>query len=78
VNASSPHEEGSAQTAGSGHVEPSNQHGLQDPDERDLRWEIRGRLHACLAELGVMTGVDWDVVETLLAGALEEIRAATT
>ena len=44
--------------------------------EHDLRWELRGRLHAVLQELYVPP-VDWDVVQTLLEGAVEEIQAAT-
>jgi hypothetical protein len=46
-------------------------------DLGDLRWELRGRLHACLAELGPSTGVDWDAVQTILEGAVEDIEAAT-
>ena len=45
-------------------------------DEHDLRWELRGRLHAALQELDVRP-VDWDVVSTLLAGAVEAVEAAT-
>ena len=45
-------------------------------DENDLRWQLRGRLHAVLQELDVRP-VDWDVVSTLLAGAVEAVEAAT-
>jgi hypothetical protein len=48
----------------------------QDGDERDLCWELRGRLYAVLQELDVRP-VDWDVVETILHGAVESIEAAT-
>jgi len=49
-----------------------------DDDLRDLRWNIRGRLHACLNETAPYTGIEWESVEVILEGALEEIRAATT
>ena len=41
-----------------------------------LRWELRGRLHAALQELDERP-VSWDVVQTLLEGAVESIDAAT-
>ncbi len=46
-------------------------------DDGDLRWEIRGRCHAVLAELDVRPAVDWDVCQVLLAGAVEAIEAAS-
>jgi len=62
----------SRKIAGSGQAEISKPEGLQ----ADLRWEIRGRLHAVLQELDVRP-VNWDAVETILRGAVESIEAAT-
>jgi hypothetical protein len=56
-----------------GRTTPSVTH--EDDDLRDLRWEMRGRLHAVLQELDVRPP-DWDVIETLLRGALEDVEAA--
>ena len=50
---------------------------VADDYERDLRWRIKGRLHACLVELGSLGGNDWDAVATILEGALDDIRAAS-
>ena len=69
----SPHQAGSAGDAGSDPPERSRDFG-QDA-EGDLRWELRGRLHAVLQELDVRP-VEWDVVKTLLEGAVESIEAA--
>jgi hypothetical protein len=44
--------------------------------DADLRWELRGRLQAVLQELEERP-VDWDVVQTLLEGAVEAIEATT-
>jgi hypothetical protein len=46
-----------------------------DSQDADLRWELRGRLHAVLEELDERPA-DWDVVRTLLSGAVESIDAA--
>lgn len=43
-------------------------------EELGLRFEIRGRLHAVLQELEPPT-VEWDVVQTILEGAVEAIQA---
>ena len=43
--------------------------------EHDLRWQLRGRLHAVFQELDVQS-VDFDVVKTILEGAVESIEAA--
>ena len=50
--------------------------GCDDDGGDDLRWELRGRLHAVLQELDVRP-VDFDVVQTILEGAVESIKAAT-
>jgi len=47
----------------------------RDDDERDLRWELRGPLHAVLQELEARP-VDWDACETILRGAVEAIEVA--
>jgi hypothetical protein len=43
--------------------------------EHDLRWELRGRLHACLAEIEARADLS-DVTLTILEGACERIRDA--
>ena len=48
---------------------------LEPEDERALRWELRGRMHAALQELEVRP-VDWEAVRRLLEGAVEAIEAA--
>lgn len=64
-----PHMAGSAGTAGSSDpLECATQEGC------GLRFELRGRLHAVLQELD-MPAVDFDVVQTLLEGAVEAIEA---
>ncbi len=48
---------------------------LEPEDERALRWELRGRLHAVLQELELRP-VDLEAVRRLLEGAVEAIEAA--
>jgi hypothetical protein len=67
----SPHTAGSAGFAGSEPIEFAIETGR---DELDLRFELRGRLHAVLQELEPPT-VEWDVVQTILEGAVEAIQA---
>jgi hypothetical protein len=72
MNEQSPHRAGSAGSVGNKLTEPSTPEGLQ----AELRWDVSGRVHAALQELDVRP-VDWDVVDTLLRGAVEAIDAAT-
>jgi hypothetical protein len=67
------HKTGSARLPGGRHVERSDSNAAES--NRELRLELRGRLNAVLAELD-LEPIDWDVVTSLLAGALEEIEAA--
>jgi hypothetical protein len=70
----SPHNGGLGGDSRQGRPELSTLDGLQAYDG-DLCWSTRGRCQAVLAELEVQP-VDWDVIATLLAGAVEEIEAA--
>ena len=45
-------------------------------DDRDVRWHVRARAHAVLAETSPLERIDWDTVQTLLEGAVEDLRAA--
>jgi hypothetical protein len=76
MNDSRPADARREETPGGRHSERSASVG-HDDEERDLRWRIRGRLHACLVELKPMVGVDWDSILTILEGAAEEIQAAS-
>jgi hypothetical protein len=62
----------SRKTSGGPHIHDSATIG----EDGGLGWEVRGRLLAVLQELD-MRPVDYDVVQTLLEGAIEAIEAAT-
>ena len=46
-------------------------------DGRDLRWNVRARARAILAETSPLTGIDWDSVSVIAEGITEDIEAAT-
>ena len=71
-----PRGRGSSKRPGGMHSEPRPQTGRTDAHEGDLRWSTRARCHAVLAELEG-SPIDWESIQTILEGAVDEIRAST-
>ena len=71
MNKQSPHKAGSA---GSHRGDlPSMRVG---EDDRHLRWHVRARAHAILAETDPHTGIYWDTIIVLATRIAEDIEAA--
>jgi hypothetical protein len=75
MNDVSPAGRGSRRLPGGRHSEGSESRWPPTDPERDLRCSTRARCQAVLAELEVQPP-DWDLIATLLAGAIEDIEAS--